>query len=144
MLLSDEKKSMRSGHTVFVDIEYEKPMVHKKNVIRHTHEITGVLGDVEFRPDQDAIQIRSAQYLAVGCDLKNLKRLDDVLRARILPSQDCSILLLAEVSLTYMVVKVANEVVKLGCKLTNGECNDTLSNNPKAVNSLIILVNLKT
>ena len=121
MLLSDEERSMRSGHTVFVDIDYEKLMVHKKNAIRQTQEITGILENVEFSSDQAAIQIRSSQYLAVGCDLKNLRKLDDVLRTSILPSNDCPVLFLAEVSLTYMDVQSANEVVKWASKLTNGE-----------------------
>ncbi|KAJ6036906.1 LCM-domain-containing protein [Penicillium herquei] len=119
ILLSEEHKSMRSGHTVFVDIDYEKLMVHKKNAIRQTPEITDVLGDVEFGSDEDAIQIHSSRYRAVGCDLKNLKKLEDVLRNSILPSTECSVLFLAEVSLTYMDVHSANEVVKWASKLTN-------------------------
>ncbi|KAJ5719485.1 LCM-domain-containing protein [Penicillium malachiteum] len=119
ILLSEEHKSMRSGHTVFVDIDYEKLMIHKKNAIRRTPDITNVLGDVEFGSDADAIQIDSSRYRAVGCDLKNLKKLEDVLRSKILPSTECSVLFLAEVSLTYMDVHSANEVVKWASKLTN-------------------------
>lgn len=112
---------MRSGQTIFVDIDYEKLMIHKKKTIHQTPEITRVIGDVEFGSDMDAIQIRSSRYLAVGCDLKNMKKLDDVLRASILPSNDCSVLFLAEVSLTYMDVKSANDVVTWASKLTSGE-----------------------
>ncbi|KAJ5152386.1 leucine carboxyl methyltransferase [Penicillium capsulatum] len=119
ILLSDEQKSMRRGHTIFVDIDYEKLMVHKKNAIRQTAEITKVIGDVEFGSDVDAIQIRSPRYLAVGCDLKNMTKLDDVLRHSILPSEDCSVLFLAEVSLTYMDVKSANDVVTWASRLTS-------------------------
>lgn len=113
---------MRRGHTIFVDVDYEKLMVHKKNAIRQTPEIKKVIGDVEFGSDVDAIQIRSPQYLGVGCDLKNTKKLDDVLQNSILPSKDCSVLCLAEVSLTYMDVKSANDVVTWASTLTNGEC----------------------
>lgn len=102
-------------------------MVHKKNAIRNTKEITGVLGDVEFGSDEDAVQLRSSRYIAVGCDLKNLKKVDDVLRDCILPSQECSVLFLAEVSLTYMDVKSANEVVKWASNLTQGEPHSLLS-----------------
>ncbi|KAJ5101732.1 LCM-domain-containing protein [Penicillium alfredii] len=120
MLLSDEMQSTRRGQAVFVDIDYEKLMVNKKNAIHQTKEITDVLGeDVEFLPDQDAIQIRSPQYIAVGCDLKNLAKLDDVLRTRILPSADCSVLFLAEVSLTYMDVESANAVINWASTLTS-------------------------
>ncbi|KAJ5098426.1 leucine carboxyl methyltransferase [Penicillium argentinense] len=119
MLLSDEKKSGRRGQTVFVDIDYEKLMVRKKNAIRAAKEISAVLEEVQFGEDQDPIQIRSPRYIAVGCDLKNLKKLDDVLHSTILPSTDCSVLFLAEVSLTYMDVESANDVVTWASKLTN-------------------------
>jgi len=126
ILLSEEQKSMRSGHTIFVDIDYEKLMVHKKNAIRQTQEITRVLGDIEFGSDEDAIQISTPRYWAVGCDLKNLKKLDEVLQNNILLSADCSVLLLAEVSLTYMDVQSANEVIKWASKLTNRELIHTV------------------
>ncbi|KAJ5636210.1 LCM-domain-containing protein [Penicillium longicatenatum] len=115
----EEQKSTRSGHTVFVDIDYEKLMVQKKAAIRQTKEITQVLGDIDFGSDEDVIQINSPRYRAVGCDLKNLKKLNEVLQNNILPSADCSVLLLAEVSLTYMDVQSANEVIKWASKLTN-------------------------
>lgn len=127
ILLSEEQKSMRSEHTVFVDIDYEKLMVHKKNAIRQTQEITRVLGDIEFGSDEDVIQISTSRYRAVGCDLKNLKKLDGVLQNNILPSADCSVLLLAEVSLTYMDVQSANDIIKWASNLTNGESINTRS-----------------
>ncbi|KAJ6005850.1 LCM-domain-containing protein [Penicillium sp. IBT 35674x] len=118
ILLSEEQKSKRGGRTVFVDIDYEKLMVQKKNAIRQTQEITTVLGDIEFGSDEDVMQIITSHYRAVGCDLKNLKKLDEVLQSNILPSADCSVLLLAEVSLTYMDVQSANEIIKWASKLT--------------------------
>jgi tRNA wybutosine-synthesizing protein 4 len=121
MLLSDEKKAGRSGHTVFVDIDYEKLMDHKKRTIQESNEITSVLEDAQFGEYEDPIQIRSSRYIAVGCDMYNLNKLDEVLRASVLPSTDCSVLFLAEVSLTYMDVKSAHNVVTWASKLTNGE-----------------------
>lgn len=103
-----------------MDIDYEKLMVNKKTAIRRTDEITRLLENVEFLSDESPIQIRSEQYLAIGCDLKNLKKLDDVLKTELLPS-DCSILFLAEVSLTYMDVKSANAVLAWASKLNNGQ-----------------------
>lgn len=94
-------------------------MINKKTAIKRTAEITQVLKDVEFLSDESAVQIRSAQYLGIGCDLKNLKKLDDVLRTEVLPAE-CSVLFLAEVSLTYMDVKSANAVVEWASKLNNG------------------------
>ncbi|GKZ18099.1 tRNA methyltransferase ppm2 [Aspergillus brasiliensis] len=116
ILLSEDPSLCRD--TQFVDIDYEKLMINKKTAIRRTDEITRVLKDVEFLSDESPVQIRSAQYLGIGCDLKNLKKLDDVLRNEVLPAE-CSVLFLAEVSLTYMDVKSANAVVEWASKLNN-------------------------
>ena len=121
MLLSDERRSMRSGQAIFVDIDYEKLMVHKKTAIRCNQIISDLLGDVEYLSDESPIQIRSSRYLALGCDLKNLAKLEDVMRNHILPSADCSVLCLAEVSLTYMDVTSANAVISWASKLTPGK-----------------------
>lgn len=117
ILLSEDPSLCRD--TQFVDIDYEKLMINKKTAIKRTAEITQVLKDIEFLSDESAVQIRSAQYLGIGCDLKNLKKLDDVLRTEVLPAE-CSVLFLAEVSLTYMDVKSANAVVEWASKLNNG------------------------
>lgn len=103
-----------------MDIDYEKLMLNKKTAIRRTEEITQLLENVEFLPDDSAIQIQSEHYIAIGCDLKNLKKLDDVLRKEVLPAE-CSVLFLAEVSLTYMDVTSANEVLKWAAQLNNGQ-----------------------
>ena len=120
MLLSVDNDLCRD--TTFVDIDYAKLMVNKKTAIRQTNEITQLLEDVEFLPDESALQIRSKHYVAIGCDLKNLTKLDDVLRAEVLPSE-CAVLFLAEVSLTYMDVKSANAVVSWASRLNNGQNN---------------------
>ncbi|KAL5362382.1 hypothetical protein BJX96DRAFT_177105 [Aspergillus floccosus] len=116
MLLSGESSLCRN--TTFVDIDYEKLMVNKKTAIRSSDDIIRHLEDVEFFPDADPIQIRSKRYLAVGCDLKNLEKLDKVLRTEVLPER-CSVMFLAEVSLTYMDVKSANAVVNWASKLSD-------------------------
>ncbi|RAL00930.1 tRNA methyltransferase PPM2 [Aspergillus ibericus CBS 121593] len=116
-ILLSEDPSLCSD-TRFIDIDYEKLMINKKTAIRRTDEITQTLKDVEFLSDESAVQIRSTHYLGIGCDLKNLKKLDDVLRTEVLPAE-CSVLFLAEVSLTYMDVKSANAVLDWASKLNN-------------------------
>lgn len=118
MMLSAEKSLCRD--TMFVDIDYEKLMVNKKTAIQRTSEISDLLDNVEFFPDDKAIQIHSDHYLAIGCDLKNVKKLDETLRNEVLPA-DCSVLYLAEVSLTYMDVDSANAVVNWASKLSAGQ-----------------------
>lgn len=116
MLLSSDRSLCRN--TVFVDIDYEKLMINKKLVVKNTKEITDLLDNVEVLPDEDAIQLRSDQYLAIGCDLKDLKKLGATLK-EVLPPE-CSILCLAEVSLTYIDVKSADAVVSWASKLSSG------------------------
>ncbi|KAL6238634.1 tRNA wybutosine-synthesizing protein 4 [Aspergillus navahoensis] len=106
------------SQTTFVDIDYEKLMLNKKAALREAGALTQILENVEFGPDDSALQIRSAQYVALGCDLKNLGKLDRVLRTQVLPAE-CAVLFLAEVSLTYMDVKSANAVVNWASKLSN-------------------------
>lgn len=104
----------------FVDIDYEKLMINKKNIIEKTKEITDVLEDVEFLPDENAIQICSKHYIGIGCDLKNLKKLEEALKTKI-DSSNCSILCVAEVSLTYMDVKSADALIHWTSKLSSGQ-----------------------
>ncbi|KAL4784936.1 hypothetical protein BJX76DRAFT_356542 [Aspergillus varians] len=106
------------SQTTFVDIDYEKLMLNKKAAIQKADAITNVLENVEFNSDESAVQIRSREYIAVGCDLKNLDKLDHVLKTEVLPA-DCAVMFLAEVSLTYMDVKSANAVVNWASKLSN-------------------------
>ncbi|KAL5341590.1 hypothetical protein BJX70DRAFT_41300 [Aspergillus crustosus] len=98
------------SQTTFVDVDYEKLMVNKKMAVQKANVISELLENVEFPSDDSTIQIRSTQYIAVGCDLKNLDKLDHVLKTEVLPA-DCAVLFLAEVSLTYMDVKSANAVL---------------------------------
>ncbi|KAL4968782.1 tRNA methyltransferase PPM2 [Aspergillus stella-maris] len=108
-----------SSQTTFVDVDYEKLMVNKKTAIQKAQIIQDQLvGTVEFSSDESAVQIRSEQYIAVGCDLKNLEKLNHVLKTEVLPA-DCTILFLAEVALTYMDVKSANAVISWAAKLND-------------------------
>ncbi|KAL4975345.1 tRNA wybutosine-synthesizing protein 4 [Aspergillus desertorum] len=106
------------SQTTFVDIDYEKLMLKKKVALREAGALTQILENVEFGSDESAVQIRSRQYVTIGCDLKNLNKLDHVLRTEILPAE-CAVLFLAEVSLTYMDVKSANAVVNWASRLSN-------------------------
>ncbi|KAL4802304.1 hypothetical protein BDV18DRAFT_64879 [Aspergillus unguis] len=105
------------SQTTFVDIDYEKLMLNKKAAVKQADAITQLLENVEFGSGESAVQIRSKEYVAVGCDLKNLEKLDHVLKTEVLPT-DCAVLFLAEVSLTYMDVQSANAVVNWASRLS--------------------------
>lgn len=94
-------------------------MINKKNIIQKTKEITELLDDVEFLPDENAVLMRSKHYIGVGCDLKNLKKLEEALKMEI--DSNYSILCVAEVSLTYMDVQSANALIHWASKLSDGQ-----------------------
>lgn len=93
-----------------MDIDYEKLMATKTNVIRQTKELRDLLGDVEVFPEQSTVLVRSMHYIGIGCDLKNLKKLEEALKSEIGTSPS-SILCIAEVSLTYMDVESADALI---------------------------------
>jgi tRNA wybutosine-synthesizing protein 4 len=93
-----------------VDIDYEKLMGIKTTVIQQTQELLDIIGDTEVYPEPNVIRMRAPHYIAVGCDLKNLKKLEVGLRT-IFGSSPASILCVAEVSLTYMDIESADALV---------------------------------
>lgn len=97
-------------------------MVNKKRALQKTDIIQQLLKPVSFNADDSPVQIHSKPYVALGCDLRNLDKLDHVLETEILPSE-CAVLFLAEVSLTYMDVKSANAVINWASKLSDGSQN---------------------
>lgn len=66
----------------------------------------------------DAVLLSAARYTAVGCDLTDTARLDEVLNS--LDLVDGSVLFVAEVSMTYMDAKDADRVIKWASKFQNG------------------------
>jgi tRNA wybutosine-synthesizing protein 4 len=115
--LSSEKSLCNQA--LFIDVDYDKLMINKRDVIHKTKELTEALEDVEFLPDDSVLLVRSKRYIGIGCDLKNLQKLDDALRMEPLLSQS-SILCVAEVSLAYMDIESADEVIRWASKLSSG------------------------
>ena len=77
-----------------------------------------MFSNVEY-PEGDFL-LRSDEYLQIGCDLRDLKRLDSTLKNAI-DVEDCLVLLVAEVSITYMDFKYADEVIKWAETLPSGK-----------------------
>lgn len=107
-LLETEKSIC--DNTTFVDIDYEKLMGIKTSVIQQTEELKSTLGDIKVYSDPSSVLLRASHYVAVGCDLKNLKKLEEALKEVLGPSP-VSILCIAEVSLTYMDVQSADALI---------------------------------
>lgn len=121
LLLSSADHDDSKRCATFVDIDYEKLAAIKKMTVEKTKDITDLLDNIEYLPEESAVQLRSDQYILLGCDLKNLSKLGDVLRNEILASnRACSIICVAEVSLAYMDCKSADAVISFASKLSDG------------------------
>lgn len=84
---------------------------------------SGLLRDAllktKLRSSKLPVHLRSDQYMAVGCDLKDLETLERVLRAEF-DAPETTFLFVAEVSVTYMPVKDADALLCWASTLDNG------------------------
>jgi tRNA wybutosine-synthesizing protein 4 len=95
----------------FVDVDYMKLITKKCAVVVETEQLRGLLSGVELPASHGNIVLRSDQYLAVGCDLRELEELERTLAAEI-DIKNCLVLFTAEVSVTYMDVGPADALIK--------------------------------
>jgi tRNA wybutosine-synthesizing protein 4 len=92
-------------------------MLKKRDVVQNTHELTSMLTNVEQLAGD--VLLRSDQYLQLGCDLRDLPRLDKALES-VLDMKNSLFLLTAEVSITYMNVEAANSLIRWASELPEG------------------------
>jgi tRNA wybutosine-synthesizing protein 4 len=92
----------------------------KTTVIQQTESLQDILGEIKTCPESNAVLLRASQYVAVGCDLKNLKKLESSLD-EVIGSAPASVLCIAEVSLTYMDIESADALLSWIPKLGKGE-----------------------
>ena len=84
----------------------------------HDDLLRDALLKTNLRSCQSPVFVRSDKYLALGCDLRDLTTLESVLKNGLEP--DHSILFVAEVSITYMPVGVANALIAWANTLQDG------------------------
>ena len=104
----------------FIDIDFNKIMVNKRNIILQCKALSDLIPDMHLPPESSAIVIQSKQYIGIGCDLRELQKLEQVLKIET-GSVECSVLCTAEVSLTYMDVTSADALIAWSSKLSNGQ-----------------------
>ncbi|CAM1509229.1 Fc.00g029680.m01.CDS01 [Cosmosporella sp. VM-42] len=90
-------------NVVFVDVDYPDLMRKKRAIVLGTPALRELLGSdpVIAEKDTDPLLLRSDKYCQLGCDLRKLDALRQALES-FLPLSDCSVLFVAEVSITYM------------------------------------------
>lgn len=79
-------------------------------MIYGTQELQNVLGHIELSTTIEAVRLRSDSYLAIGCDLNDIGKLDEALQNEF-DLANCLVFCIAEVSVTYMDVQAADALI---------------------------------
>jgi len=112
------KSPEKCRNVKFVDVDYMKLMIKKCSVITETEQLRKLLSGVELPTPQGSVVLSSDQYLAVGCDLRELEDLERTL-AHEVNIENCLVLFIAEVSITYMEVEAADALIKWAASFHN-------------------------
>ncbi|EGC47393.1 tRNA wybutosine-synthesizing protein 4 [Histoplasma capsulatum var. duboisii H88] len=102
----------------FIDVDHHKLMVKKRDIITQCPALRDLLSDAQLTPETDSILLRSKEYVGIGCDLGDLSELDAALSG-VIGLDQASILCIAEVSITYMEVELADALIRFMLKLSN-------------------------
>lgn len=74
-----------------------------------------------------SIVLATNEYAGIGCDLRDINTLDAALKSCTkLLGEDCLVLCVAEVSITYMNLAAADALIKWALTISPGEYFDTL------------------
>ncbi|KAH6877342.1 hypothetical protein B0T10DRAFT_192573 [Thelonectria olida] len=109
-------------NTVFIDIDYPDLMRKKRTIVLGTPQLRELLGEnpTTSEKDTDQVLLRSDKYCQLGCDLRKLDALRQCLES-FLPLSDCSVLFVAEVSITYMDTKSADALIQWASTIGHAE-----------------------
>ncbi|KFY21613.1 hypothetical protein V493_07264 [Pseudogymnoascus sp. VKM F-4281 (FW-2241)] len=99
-----------SRDVTFVDIDYKDLVIRKRDMVQQTSELNSVLKNPQFPEDGDVL-LRSEQYLQVGCDLRDLTRLEKFFSSEFDLSNSV-VFCTAEVSIAYMDVETSDALIK--------------------------------
>lgn len=99
------------NHATFVDVDYPQLVAKKRDIILASSLFReSFLGEKRCM-SEPPILLRNKRYIALGCDLRDLKVLEQVLKRK-LDIANQSVLFVAEVSITYMGVEEANSLIR--------------------------------
>jgi tRNA wybutosine-synthesizing protein 4 len=92
-------------------------MIKKRSVVCSTEHLNSVLSNVQTAEDE--ILLQSDQYTQIGCDLRDLKKLQETL-SRVVDLETSRFLFVAEVSITYMDMMSTDALIQWASGLTDG------------------------
>ena len=114
-----QRHASLSENATFVDVDYPQLIARKRDRMLGNEALRNALFETNLRPAQAPVYIRSNRYLALGCDLRDLKTLERLLRTEI-DATNASFLFVAEVSITYMPTPDADSVIRWASTLEDG------------------------
>ncbi|RSL61585.1 tRNA wybutosine-synthesizing protein 4 [Fusarium duplospermum] len=108
--------------TIFLDVDYPDLMRKKRVIVLGTPELRELLGPKPYisEKDTDHVLLRSDKYCQIGCDLRELDALRQCLET-FLPLSNCSVLFVAEVSITYMDTASADALIQWASSIGQAE-----------------------
>ena len=115
-----KKKPDYCHNATFVDVDYPALINKKCETIRQTGELSDLLNKASLMIQDGDIMLKSEQYVALGCDLNDIERLDSIIRAEF-PVASSVYLFIAEVSITYMDTAASNRLISWAARLGNGQ-----------------------
>ena len=107
-------------NTKFIDVDHEALMSSKRDIVLNTPELKNLFTMNESEVQNRSILFNSDQYAILGCDLRNLKRLRQLIHAVGDVDPSCLILCVAEVSIAYMSVEDSDAVLAWSSRLSSG------------------------
>lgn len=109
------------GDALFIDVDYPDLMRKKRAIVLGTPQLSELLGEDPYvsEKETDHLLLRSDKYCQVGCDLRELETLRKCLES-FLPLSECSVLFVAEVSVTYMDTISADALIQWASSMGQG------------------------
>ncbi|KAL2438331.1 tRNA wybutosine-synthesizing protein 4 [Exophiala dermatitidis] len=116
-------------NTKFIDIDFEELMLTKREIILNTPKMKELLTLSKESPLEKGVILDSEEYTALGCDLRNLRRLKRLVNA-VVDIEDCLVLCIAEVSITYMAPEDSDALIAWTTTLSSEQQSPDRPDNP--------------
>ncbi|KAF2273578.1 leucine carboxyl methyltransferase 2 [Westerdykella ornata] len=107
-------------NATFVDVDYPQLIERKRDRILMNALTREALLKSSVRSSGAPIYLRSDRYMALGCDLKDLKTLERVLRSEF-DMTSTAVIFVAEVSITYMPLADAQSLIEWARRFSNSQ-----------------------
>ncbi|KAJ3498723.1 hypothetical protein NLG97_g894 [Lecanicillium saksenae] len=107
---------------LFIDIDYPDLMHKKRAMVMETPQLKELLGSSfeVSESEKDLVLLKSEKYCQIGCDLRELEALRQVLET-LVDLSNCPVLFVAEVSVTYMDTESADNLLRWACSVGKAE-----------------------